>query len=116
MSRASWLPLVLLLAPAPVACDGFTRIDPPVDEGVFGFANGCYAVEGFNGNDAPGFAIKTDAGTQFSFVEADPAAAAHFTMRPSDLGTYLFYDQFRRYMIVESDEGTDAVWRVGRVR
>lgn len=116
MSRASWLPLVLLLAPAPVACDGFTRIDPPVDEGVFGFANGCYAVEGFNGDDAPGFAIKTDAGHRFSFVERDAQAAAHFRMRPSDLGTYLFYDQFRRYLVVEPDEGTDSGWHVGRVK
>ena len=116
MSRASWLPLVLLLAPSPLACDGFTRLDPPADEGVYGFANGCYAVEGVNGDDAPGFAIKTDAGTRFSFVEPNVEAAAHFVMRPSDLGTYLFYDQYRRYLVVESDEGTDSGWHVGRVR
>ena len=116
MSRASWVSLLLVLAPAPVACDGFTRLDPPADEGVYGFANGCYAVEGFDGDDRPGFAIKTDGGTQFSFVEPSAEAAAHFVMRPSDLGTYLFYDQFRRYLVAEPQEGSETGFRVGRQR
>ncbi|MEM9696042.1 MAG: hypothetical protein AAGA56_26095, partial [Myxococcota bacterium] len=42
----------------------------------------------------------------FAFTASTPAGAARFTMRPTDLGTYLFFDQDGRYLSAE----TPGVW------
>ncbi len=60
---------------------------------VYGFANGCYSLR--SGDTY--LAASPDA-TSFAFGAAQ-AGAARFTMRASDLGTYLFYDQDGGYLM-----------------
>lgn len=65
------------------------------DLDVHGFANGCFVVKA----DDQYLARKGDDGYAFS---ADAASGAEaFTMRPSDLGTYLFYDKDGGYFMSE---------------
>jgi len=96
VSRLAFLPLTLLVPVLWVGCEDLERVPPPPDEGIFGYANGCYAVEGFDGEEVPTFLV--EAGDRFAFTEPSGDAAARFTLRASDLGTYLFYDQQRRYL------------------
>ncbi|MFP6686956.1 MAG: hypothetical protein VB934_19695, partial [Polyangiaceae bacterium] len=110
MSRSTFLLLALLVSLLWVGCEGFERVPPPPDEGIFGYANGCYAVEGFNGEAAPTFLVK--AGESFAFAGPSVDAAARFTLRASDLGTYLFYDQQRRYLTAVPAGGEG--WRLAR--
>ena len=86
------------------------RLDPPADEGVFGYANGCFAVEGFDGRRRPTH-LAADGADGFAFSAPTLDGASRFVMRPSDLGTYLFYDQERRYLTAQA---TDAGWRLTR--
>lgn len=64
---------------------------------VHSFANGCYVVE------AEGQYLERSGDDAFAFSAAAAAGAEAFTMRPSDLGTYLFYDQDGGYFM--SDDG-----------
>ena len=64
---------------------------------TFGFANGCYSIESDDG-----WLTASTSGDSYSFA-ADQGQAARFTMRPADLGTYLFYDEDRGYLV--SDDG-----------
>jgi hypothetical protein len=91
-----------------IACEGWnlrdqpvTLGDPPPDDGIHGFANGCFAVEGFDGKNAPQFLKASTDGFAFSAVSADDAS--RFLMRPSDLATYLFYDSDEMYLSAQSD-------------
>ena len=68
--------------------------EPALD--VYGFANGCYSLR--SGDTY--LAASADA-TTFSFG-ADQAGASRFTMKASDLGTYLFYDQDGGYLVADS--------------
>lgn len=112
--RFLWaLPLVWMSG-----CEGhaqlpFVREAPPADDGVHGYANGCYAVEGFDGQQSPRFVAATDAAFSFSAPNVD--TASRFFMRASDLGTYLFYDADERYLIARPVEGSESAWELARV-
>jgi microsomal dipeptidase-like Zn-dependent dipeptidase len=110
VSRSSVVALALSVPLLWASC-GFDRVPPPPDDGIYGYANGCYAVEGFDGEEEPAFLVA--GGDGFAFTECDSDAAARFTMRASDLGTYLFYDQQRRYLTAVQGEG--GSWRLTRV-
>ncbi|MEM6791158.1 MAG: hypothetical protein AAF715_26810 [Myxococcota bacterium] len=105
MPRTPRWALALLMLPSPLACDGATRLDPPPDDGIYGFANGCYALEGADGEGRLGFAVPDVDGPGYVFTGRDAARASRFTMRPSDLGTYLLYDRFRQYLVARPEEG-----------
>jgi len=108
---ARWL---LLLGVFPVGCGSeVVRLDPPADQGIHGYANGCFAVEGFDGEHEPTHLSPTPNKEAFAFSEPSVDLASRFTMRASDLGTYLFYDQEKRYLTAEELPG--GTWRLSRV-
>ncbi len=80
------------------------RDPPPPDEGIYGFAGGCYVVEGFDQRRAPVHLAATADGAAFAFDAATVEGGARFHLRPSDLGTYLLYDAEAHYFIAESDD------------
>lgn len=93
---------------------GVDRLPPPPDEGIYGFANGCYAIEGFDGDDDPTMLTVTADTKAFVFAEdAEDTPAARFTLRASDLGTYLLYDQDKRYVTAAKD--ASGKWTLPRV-
>jgi microsomal dipeptidase-like Zn-dependent dipeptidase len=63
---------------------------------TYGFANGCYAVR-----SGDTWLTASGNGQAFEFA-GNQAAAARFTMRAADLGTYLFYDENAGYLVSES--------------
>ena len=69
---------------------GFPELD------VHEFANGCYALESEGSYMAA-------SGQSFGFSAASVDAGASFFMKASDLGTYLFYDADRGYLVSEGD-------------
>jgi microsomal dipeptidase-like Zn-dependent dipeptidase len=102
---ARLIPLVLLLG-----CDASTappeppveRPAPPVNEGIYSFANGCYAMDA----TAPGstntrWLAPTADGSRFAFTARDAESGSSFFLKASDLGTYLFYDADGRYLVDE---------------
>lgn len=97
--------------PAPDAATGPDASPPregaPPHEGVYGFAHGCYAVEGYDGAEIRMLGAEGDG---FAFAEAE-GEAAMFRMQPSDLGSYLLYDADRRYFVAEPADGG---WRFTR--
>lgn len=96
MSTSRLLPLFGLVSLCWAGC-GFDRRPAPADQGVYGYANGCYAVEGFDGEEEPTFLVPHGGGSGFAFADTDEQHAARFSLRASDLGTYLLYDTERRY-------------------
>lgn len=112
------LPLLALLAlgceETDEASQGITLPDPPAGNGVYGYANGCYSVEGFDGAAAPR-QVAAD-GDVYAFSATDAAGAAKFRMRATDLGTYLFYDTEKHYLTAQLVEGSaPAEYRFSRV-
>lgn len=116
MMASRWLRVLPFLASIPAGCGGgdAVRPDPPADDGVHGYANGCYAVEGFDGARDPAYLRATAGGDAFAFAEPSAEAASRFFMKPSDLGTYLFYDQDRRYLTAE--RAPEGGFRLARVQ
>ncbi len=114
MKHARLVPWLSLLALLPAGCGDadIPRGDPPENKGIYGHANGCFAVEGFDGQQAPANLVATAKKDAFAFSEPNVDVAARFVMRASDLGTYLFYDQDRRYLTAQADE--KGVWRLVR--
>ncbi len=107
--RRSPMPVTLcLMAALTIGCsdgddsDDFDRQAPPADEGIHGFANGCYAVESFDGHKTLRYLQKAQSGEGFEFSADDMDTAARFHMRPSDLETYLFYDRDKGYLAAEA--------------
>ncbi|WP_168210735.1 amidohydrolase family protein [Persicimonas caeni] len=110
--RASALPLVFIfssLALSLSACsddaDEVQREAAPENDGIYGFVDGCYTMDAV----APGkakakFLAPADDGQGFAFSAADAASASRFTMRASDLATYLFYDEEEQYFVAEEGE------------
>jgi hypothetical protein len=104
-----------LLVVSLLACEGddesFVRHEPPPDEGVYGHAHGCYAVEGFDGENAPRH-LAANGSDAFTFSAATAEGASHFRLQPSDLGTFLLYDTEGRYLTAEDADGSS--WRLSR--
>lgn len=91
----------------------FVRQPPPADQGIHGVANGCYAVETFDGARSVRFVVASADGASFASTATKAESATRFHFRAADLGTYLLYDTERHYLAAESAAGAaaaDAVW------
>ncbi len=91
----------------------FVRQPPPADQGIYGFAHGCYAVETYDGARDVKFVVASPNGATFASTATTAAAATRFHFRAADLGTYLLYDTERRYLAAEPAAGvaaTGAAW------
>ncbi|MFU8804253.1 MAG: hypothetical protein ACNA8W_10620 [Bradymonadaceae bacterium] len=74
----------------------------PEHDGIYGFANGCYSVEGASPTSEAGeFLVSSDGGASFEFSGSDEGAK--FFMKASDLGTYLFFDEEKHFFVVEEE-------------
>ena len=82
----------------------FVLDPPPPDQGIHGYANGCYAVQGFDGVNPPTMLVA--GGDSFSFSDPDPLGGALFHFRAADLATYLLYDVDRRYVVASKATST----------
>lgn len=103
MDRPTSCAAVALLILA-AGCDTEPDRPPaPQNDGVYSFAGGCYAVEATapDGSD-PRFLVALEAEGGFGFSGQSPESAARFYLKASDLGTYLFYDTDRRYLVAEN--------------
>lgn len=83
--------------------------DPPANDGVHGYASGCYALQGFSGKAQPKHLAASASGEAYEFSAELADSAAHFRMRATDLGTYLFYDTEQRYFTAQAVEGSDPL-------
>lgn len=103
--RLSLLAALLALLVLPSGCDTtpyVERPDPPANEGIYGFANGCYAMDATSPGDTnTRWLVANDAGDAFSFASLTLEDGARFFLRASDLGTYLFYDTDGHYLVAE---------------
>lgn len=75
---------------------------PLAQDSVYSVANGCYAIEGFEGTHAARYIGAGQTPEQFSFSADSLKTAARFSLRPSDLGVYLLFDTERRYFAASS--------------
>src|SRR5690606_37230755 len=67
----------------------------------------CYALQGFSGKARPRHLAANASGDAYEFSAELADSAAHFRMRATDLGTYLFYDREQRYFTAQAVEGSD---------
>ncbi|MFW6067610.1 MAG: hypothetical protein ACOC97_04670 [Myxococcota bacterium] len=103
MNYSKWA-AVGLLGFAGLACTGGGRLDAPPNEGIHGYANGCFALEGADPDGSrPRFLTASGSGDSFEFSKRRPDDAARFHMKPSDLGTYLFYDEQEHHLVAGED-------------
>ena len=86
-------------AGAGTGCGKDERLPAPEHDGVYGFAGACVTVEVADpgGRDA-GFLAVSEDGDGYEATARDQQEAARFTMKASDLGAYVFYDQEAHYL------------------
>lgn len=101
--RFSCLALVLS-ALASSACG--TDPEPPerpTHDDLYAFAGGCFALDATEpGESFPRFLRATLDGSGYTFSSDYPGSQpARFYLEPADLGTYLLYDEGRRYVVSE---------------
>lgn len=78
------------------------RPPPPAHDGIYGFANGCYALDATDpGSTDTRWLEPTPDGAGFAFTARSLERGSRFFLKASDLGTYLFYDQEGRYLVAE---------------
>ncbi|MCB9592777.1 MAG: membrane dipeptidase [Sandaracinaceae bacterium] len=78
------------------------RPPPPENDGVYSFADGCYAMDATEpGSTDTRWLEPTETGDGFAFTAREASAGSRFFMKASDLGTYLFYDQDGRYLVAD---------------
>lgn len=78
------------------------RPPPPANDGVHSFANACVVMDATEpGDDDTRWLAASSDGARFAFTARDPAGASRFSMKASDLGTYLFYDAEGFYLVAE---------------
>jgi len=74
----------------------------PVNEGIYGFANGCYAIDATQpGSSDTRWLQASASGAGFAFSARELESGARFYMKAADLGTYLFYDADGRYLVAQ---------------
>jgi microsomal dipeptidase-like Zn-dependent dipeptidase len=97
MRIASWM----FAAATLVACaESFDRQPPPPHDGVFAFAHACVIVEGADQDDGwARYMGRASSGSAYAFSQTRVGRASRFTLKPADLGTYLFYDEDRHYLV-----------------
>jgi hypothetical protein len=107
MRRSPLAYLLVFLGLLPLGCgdDGFVRRPPaPAYENLYAFNEGCFVMDA----TAPGsrntrYLVRAVEGTGYEFSGRDPETALRLTLKASDLGTYLIYDQDRNYLVSEVD-------------
>ncbi len=100
----------LFLSLGLVALAGCEREAPPENDGIHGFADGCYVLDAAAPRKVNARYLEIgEGGDAFGFTGEDEGAAARFTMRASDLATYLFYDTEEHYFIADEDAGEGHV-------
>jgi microsomal dipeptidase-like Zn-dependent dipeptidase len=101
--RRSLGPFSLAIMLGLASCESpVLRPPPPTHGGIYSFANGCYAMDATDpGSDDTRWMRASDDGTEFRFSARDLESASRFFLKPSDLGTYLFYDEEGRYLVAE---------------
>ncbi|MCE9571802.1 MAG: hypothetical protein K8W52_01470 [Deltaproteobacteria bacterium] len=78
------------------------RPPAPANEGIYGFANGCYTMDATPpGSSNTRWLAVANGGKGYAFAATSAEAGAKFFLKPSDLGTYLFFDQDRHYLMSE---------------
>ncbi|HET6613066.1 MAG TPA: hypothetical protein VFG83_13805 [Kofleriaceae bacterium] len=95
-----WTPVAISILMLLSACESVPEVlAPPENDGVYGFANSCYAVATL----LPGGETRWLAsdGESFAFTAQSADAGTAFLMRPADLATYLFFDSDRGYLVAE---------------
>jgi microsomal dipeptidase-like Zn-dependent dipeptidase len=105
-ARAAALSLLLICL---AACSDdeqpVERPAAPEHEGVYGFANGCYTLDAAAPKSATAsYLTAVDGGEGFAFSAKSADEAARFFLKPSDLATYLLYDEQRHYFTVEEQD------------
>ena len=94
----------LLASLALVACDSVERPPPPDNDGIYAFAQGCYALDATDpGSTDTRWLEVGEEETSFRFSARTAEEGSRFFLKPSDLGTYLFYDEQGGYLV--SDDG-----------
>ncbi|MCZ7680824.1 MAG: hypothetical protein M5U28_19430 [Sandaracinaceae bacterium] len=85
------------------ACESpVERPPPPEHQGIYGFAGGCYAIDATEpGSNDTRWLEPTEDGEGLAFTARELDAGSRFYLKASDLGTYLFYDAERRYLLAE---------------
>lgn len=103
----SFVGLAGLFGLAGLACDSAVHIErppPPAHDGIYAFANGCYSMDATrpgSSNTRWLEATSTSNGEELAFTATEEASGSPFFLRASDLGTYLFYDAERRYLVAK---------------
>lgn len=97
----------------------FQREEAPAHEGVHSFAHGCYAVEGFDGANKPQQLALNTAGDGYTFTDKPLGTSSRWHMRAADLGTYLFFDTDKRFLVAQpisatADLKTATSWTLTR--
>ncbi len=97
----------LLLAALTLACESPVERPPaPSNDGIYSFANGCFAMDATApGSNDTRWLEPTPTGDGYGFTARDLDSGSRFFLKPSDLGTYLFYDAEQRYLVA-GDDGT----------
>lgn len=94
---------LFLLVSWSFGCEGpVERPPPPQHDGIYSFAHGCFAMDATEpGSTDTRWLERAESGEVFEFTARDAALGARFFMKPSDLGTYLFYDEHGHYLVAE---------------
>jgi microsomal dipeptidase-like Zn-dependent dipeptidase len=80
-------------------CGKESRLPAPEHDGVYGFADACVVIElASPGGRGARFVAVSDDGAAFEAHAESEESAARFTMKPSDLGTYLLRDHDAQYL------------------
>src|SRR5262249_39336826 len=86
----------MLTALVAASCgDDDQALAPQVAASVYGFANGCFAVERMSGSGPARFMARDTAGTSYAFSATQLAGATPFFLKPSALGFYLLFDDLQ---------------------
>ena len=84
----------------PTGAPHVERPPAPPNSGIYGFANGCYAMDATEpGSTNTRWLAASPTGDRFEFTSTRVEDGARFWMRPSDLGTYLFHDADGHYLL-----------------
>ena len=103
LDRARWVSVLGALG-ALAGCENnhVERPPAPVNEGIYSFAGGCFVMDAtLPGSSNTRWLEANAAGDGYAFSATRMDAGARFTMRASDLGTYLFYDQEAHYLVAQ---------------
>jgi microsomal dipeptidase-like Zn-dependent dipeptidase len=104
VARASRVWALGLVSALAAACEPgelvVPRPSPPEHGDVYSFANGCFAIDATPPGSTNTRWLTTSAeGDGYELTATSLEAASRFTLRATDLGSYLLYDAERRYVV-----------------